>query len=85
MSEYPKAWRCPNGHNMGLVVRDGGGVRRLVLYRRSVDDERLATNEVDVMGVVEGYVADIRCSICGKIRTWVPGEEAMRRLLERVG
>lgn len=83
MDDYPKAWRCQAGHNMGMVMRDGGGVRRLVLYRHAVDDERLVTQEVEVMGVVEGYVADIRCSVCGKIRTWVPGEEAIRRLLER--
>jgi len=83
MNEYPKVWRCPGNHNMGLVIRDGGGVRKLLLYRNAVDDEHVATEDVDVMGVVEGYVADIRCSICGEIRTWVPGEEAMRRLLER--
>lgn len=84
MSEYPKAWRCPGNHNMGLVIRDGGGVRKLLLYRDAVDDEHVAMDETDVMGVVEGYVADIRCSICGQIRTWVPGEEAMKRLLERI-
>ncbi len=41
-------------------------------------------NEVDVMAIVEGYVADVRCSICGAVRTWVPGQEQLDRLIERV-
>ena len=28
-----KAWKCQNGHVMGRVVRNGSGVRRLLLYR----------------------------------------------------
>jgi hypothetical protein len=30
--------------------------------------------EVDVVAVVEGKV-DVRCSICGRVRTWFPGIE----------
>jgi len=41
--------------------------------------------EVDVMAVVEGLVLDVRCSICGYVRTWAPGEEAIKRLVERYG
>lgn len=79
-----KSWKCGSGHAMGLVVRDGGGVRRLLLYRLAVDGSQLtADNEVEVMAIIEGYVADVRCSICGRVRTWVPGEEALARLLER--
>ena len=40
--------------------------------------------EVDVMAVVEGLVLDVRCSVCGSVRTWVPGEKAMKRLMEQV-
>ena len=40
--------------------------------------------EIDVMAVVEGYVADVRCSICRRVRTWVPGEEAMEHLLATI-
>lgn len=38
-------------------------------------------SEVEVMAVVEGLVIDVVCSICGRPRTWAPGEEAIRRLL----
>jgi len=71
-------------------------VRVLMLYRNAVS-LNLTTDpspslrlhrggeravEVDVMAVVEGYVADVRCDLCGMVRTWVPGEEALRKLLE---
>jgi hypothetical protein len=36
---------------------------------------------VDVIAVVEGYVANVRCSICGAMRTWFPVEAAMAKLL----
>ena len=41
-------------------------------------------NEIDVMAIVEGYAADVRCSICGSVRTWVPGQEQLDALIERV-
>ena len=28
--------------------------------------------QVDVVAVVDGWVVDVRCSICGRVRTWVP-------------
>jgi len=84
-----KAWRCASGHVMGMVMRDGGGVRRLLLYREALTPDPSHNSGrgegVEVMAVVEGYVADVKCSICGLVRTWVPGEEAIRRLLERRG
>jgi hypothetical protein len=79
-----KPWKCPGGeHVLGMVVRNESGVWQLVLYRQACSQQPTAdSDEVDVMAVVEGYVADVRCSICGSVRTWVPGEAAMRRLLE---
>jgi len=74
-----KRWRCAGGHTLGVVTRDGDGVRHLLLYRHAVRERE----EVEVMAIVEGYVADVVCDVCGRVRTWVPGEEAMRRLLER--
>ena len=105
MSEELKPWRCKNGHVMGMVRRNGSGVRVLLLYREALTPglpspldtlapragaagagplpEGRGEQEVDVMAVVEGYVADVRCSICGDVRTWVPGEEALRALIKR--
>jgi len=80
-----RPWRCGNGHVLGQVFRNGSGVRQLLLYREAVDltVEGEGMVEVDVMAVVDGFVADIRCSICGCVRSWVPGEESVRLLLER--
>lgn len=83
-------WRCPEGHVLGQVMRNGKKVQRLLLYRLAVDlsltpnpspnpprgcrsGGRGEPEEVDVMAVVEGLVMDVRCSICGGIRTWRPG------------
>lgn len=88
MDEQLKRWKCENGHMMGMVRRNGSGIRQLWLFRESVNSEQSTVDGeegVDVMAIVEGYVADVRCSICGSVRTWVPGEEALRRMLERRG
>jgi hypothetical protein len=82
-----KTWRCGNGHVLGVVSRNGSGVRRLLLYRVAVDpgpqvppsprpspcEGEGGMAEVDVLAVVEGYVADVRCSVCGRVRSWFPG------------
>ena len=84
-----RPWRCENGHVLGVVARNGSGIRQLLLYRQAVDlmtdDGRLTTDEVDVMAAVSGLVMDVRCSVCGGLRTWVPGEEQLREMLGRMG
>lgn len=82
MSEELKIWRCPEGHALGVVRRNGKGLHQLLLYRHAVQmDKRPA--QVDVMAVVEGSVTDIRCDVCGEMRTWCQGEEGMERLVEQ--
>jgi hypothetical protein len=85
-------WKCPNGHVMGVVTRNGSGVRVMLMYRNSVNPslnpspsqgEGEGGNEVEVAAVIEGYAADVKCSVCGRMRTWVPGEEALMKLLEQ--
>lgn len=91
-----KPWRCANRHVLGMAARNGSGVGVLLLFREAVEEgktcgvlgnpEGLAeTGEFEVMAVIQGYAADVRCSICGRMRTWVPGEEGLRRLLEAAG
>jgi hypothetical protein len=85
-------WKCPNGHVMGVVTRNGSGVRVMLMYRNSVNPslnpspsqgEGEGGNDVEVAAVIEGYAADVKCSVCGRMRTWVPGEEALMKLLEQ--
>jgi hypothetical protein len=78
-----KPWCCSHGHIMGQVVRNGRGIRKLILYREAIDGQAAMPAMVDVMAVVEGYVAEIRCSVCDSVRTWIPGEESMKHLLSQ--
>lgn len=80
-----KPWRCKNGHVLGAVERNGSGIRQLWFYRQAIDPQAEEQAEVEVMGTAEGLVMNLVCSICGGERTWVPGEEALRRLLKRYG
>lgn len=85
-----KAWKCDHGHVMGQVTRNGRGIRKLLLYREALSPDPSPSNgegginDVDIIAVVEGYVADVRCSVCGAVRTWVPGQEAIDRLVAQV-
>lgn len=73
-----QAWRCPNGHVLGRVQRSSSRIRQLVLFRHADGPED------DVIGTLEG-TSEIVCSVCGYSRTWVPGEEAIRDLLIKMG
>lgn len=81
MSDELKIWRCPKGHALGVVRRNGRGMHQLLLYRHAIAEDG-ARAQVDVMAVVEGSVMDIRCEVCGEMRTWVIGQEALERLFE---
>lgn len=78
-----KVWKCPNGHGLGVVRKNGRGLHQLLLYRHAISDENLNPRSVDVMAVVEGSVMDIRCDICQEMRTWIIGQEAIDKLLAR--
>jgi hypothetical protein len=81
-----KVFRCGHGHVLGLVTRNGRGLRRLLIYRQAVDELHLEGTEApEVMAVTESEVIDIRCSVdgCGEIKTWIPGEAEMRAIVSR--
>ena len=77
-----RVWTCENGHVLGLVRRNGRGITQLMVYRQAVDMAAEEPEPPEVMALVEGTVFDIRCSACESVRTWMAGEEAMKRLLE---
>lgn len=78
-------WKCSNGHKLGVVARNSSRIRQLWVYRQAIDENAEAPAEVDVLGIAEGTLFDVRCSICGSSRTWVPGDEAMKRIIARHG
>lgn len=81
--ERVKPWKCENGHVMGYVRRNGSGIRQLFLLREAIDPENVLANDPDTAGIIEGFMPSWVCSICGSMRTWVPGKEAMDRLISQ--
>ena len=72
---------------MGIIERSKrsrGWVTRLLLYREAVDNREDVPADVDVIAVLEGTVFDVRCSICGRTRTWYAGDVEMDALLDSV-
>ena len=86
-----KQWKCLGGHTLGIVERvkrtNGRGqsyhLSRLMLFRQAIDVDCAA--EVDVMAVVEGTALDIRCSVCGEVRPWYMGADALEGMMEKAG
>ena len=84
-----KAWRCKNGHALGLVKRNGSQVKLLYLYLQAVDlnaEPVESMNEVEVIGVLElvkGAMRSVRCSVCDSIQTW--GAEREERPVRKEG
>ena len=81
MENELQVWKCKNGHAIGQIRKSGRGLSQLLLYRQAVSFENCTPAEVDVMAVIEGNVMDICCGICGEVKTWVPGEAALEKLL----
>lgn len=70
--ERKTPWRCGNDHILGMVSVNGRGVRRLWLYRHAVDMKAESPVEVEVMGLLQGMMLEIKCDVdgCGCMRTW---------------
>lgn len=78
-----RVWRCEHGHVLGHIqTRYPGGWKttELVVYRQALDQAHPGA-EPDVMLVARSEVIDVRCSICGSMRTFVPGQAEIERLI----
>jgi len=96
MLDGSKQWKCPGGHVLGVVervrvtdersaspaARQARHVSRLLLFRQAIDAD--CEMDVDVIAAVEGTALNVRCSICGGVRPWYIGVDALERLIERV-
>lgn len=84
-SSEVRVWRCDHGHVLGHIqTRYPGGWKttELVVYRQALDQAHPGA-EPDVMLVTRSEVIDVRCSICGSMRTFVPGAAEINRMIER--
>lgn len=79
-----KLWRCKAGHGLGLVVRNGGDVPQLMVFREAIDAGAERPAEVDVMmGPVTGTMV-VRCSVCEDVQVWRVSVEALLHLVEEL-
>ena len=78
-----KCRRGPGGHVLGMVVKDEAGIPQLLLLRHAIPNTDDFSPDVDVMGMVDG-LSEFKCSICGRIRTWMPGPEALQRIIDKM-
>lgn len=81
MPEDKRVWRCPNGHVLGVVERNGSHVRQLQLLRNAIWEYTVFPD--DFVATIIGSVTEVRCSLCGSTRTWVPGQEYIDELIRR--
>ena len=78
-----KPWKCKNGHLLGTVRQNDDNVGQLYLYRNAIDLEAATDEEiggVDVIAVIE-YAEVVLCGVCGILRTWLPGEASLAKIL----
>lgn len=80
MSDDIRIWKCKHGHGLGVVQQNGAKIGRLMLYRNAIDVEVQNPAEVDIIAVIDSAI-DIRCDICGEVRTWAPNQAAYERLM----
>jgi hypothetical protein len=75
------AWRCENGHILGVVFREktghAGTIPRLMLFRGALEPEEPANHAVPFAKVDS---AEVVCGICGERKTWAPGDDFVEML-----
>ncbi len=78
------AWKCRDGHVLGLMTRDGSKRWYLQLYREALNMKPGAEHqEVELVGTIYGD-ATILCSQCGEKLTWIGDPAVIRKRLERL-
>ena len=82
MGESLSIWECKHGsgHVLGIVQKNSSGESSLLLYRNAVDQNAEKPAEVDIIAVIHS-ADEIKCEICGRVRTWAPNQAAFERLM----
>lgn len=74
-------WKCPNGHVLGSIQRNGNRTPQLALYRHAIDLEVDELDEVEVIGLVLGRMP-VRCDACDEVALWDISADALAELYE---
>lgn len=88
-----KKWKCDGNpaHVLGLLRRvesrvtvEGQTIRyhttQVMLFKEAVDLDAEPPDEIEVVGYVEGLMLTNmtwKCTCCGTVKKWHPGEEAL--------
>ena len=77
-------YTCKNGHVLGVITKNGRGLKKLLVYRHAVDYADMSNEEpVEVMMICDGPTYDIVCSKCGDTQDWIPGKAEWAAILNR--
>lgn len=82
-----RLWWCPKGHVMGEVKKLTVGqhkVRALMLYEKSLEAADVPPSLPALRGKVIGSMDDICCTLCGRTRDWVIGQDGIEGLLSHL-
>lgn len=62
-----------------------GHVRTLMLYELSltVEPRLVPLDALPLRGRIEGNAHDLRCTLCGRTRSWLIGEDMLTELMNR--
>lgn len=78
------AWKCPNGHVLGIVLqeqRGGNRITRLGMLPFAFAPDEFIPENILVSKIDAGEIA---CSRCGLVRIWHPGEWLTTSLVGRL-
>lgn len=78
------AWRCPNGHILGIVLteqRNGVRITRLGLLPFAFEPHELIPENILVSKIDAGEIA---CTRCGMVRVWHPSEWLTGNLIAKL-
>lgn len=74
-----QAWKCKQGHVLGMIRANAQRRPILMLYRHAVDLAAARPAQVDVMGLLSGGMREIRCDVCGRVQEWVGWRRKARK------
>ena len=80
-----RLWWCPKGHIIGEINKvtvGGHRLRALMLYEHSVEPANVPLSLPALRGKVIGSMDDICCTLSGRTRDWIIGEDGIKELLQ---
>lgn len=71
------------GHVLGQIHEDGRGLKELWVYQNAVDHTQAGGGDLPEVIVCTDSASKVKCTICGEVRAWIPGEAELERIIQR--